>query len=191
MYEETPEQQQRQQQEEDQLGENEVNLNFSTFDELCRLCAIHHGPPKMHIFEPEAEQRQLLYKLRTLLQANVSSKRHPNSVDYYFVFDLIAKQITKDDFLPKHICELCLSRLEHLYEWRQICMRNEHMLRNYAASMHTVRATIDFQVSALRTWGQFPPAAVAAVAAVSAAADKRPSRLPWPKLHTLGLCGLF
>lgn len=73
-------------------------------------------------------------------------------------------------------------------------MRNEHMLRNYAASMHTVRATIDFQVSALSPRGQSPPAAVAAVAtvaAVSAAADKRPSRLPWPNLHILGLCGLF
>jgi len=27
-------------------------------------------------------------------------------------------------------------------------MRNEHLLSNYVASMHTVRATIDFQVSA-------------------------------------------
>lgn len=82
MYEETPEQQQQQQQqeEEEQLGDNEVNLNFSTFEELCRLCAIHHGPPKMHIFEPEAEQRQLLYKLRTLLQANVSRKLLTSSV---------------------------------------------------------------------------------------------------------------
>lgn len=90
------------------------------------------------------------------------------------------QQITKDDYLPKHICELCLGRLEHLYEWRQICMRNEHMLRNYAASMHTVRATIDFQVSAPKYVGS--PAAVAAAAA-AAATDKRPSRLPWPKLH--------
>ncbi|KAH8417691.1 hypothetical protein KR222_004427, partial [Zaprionus bogoriensis] len=125
----------------------DVNLNFSSFEELCRLCAVHHGPLKLHIFEPEAEQRQLPYKLRTLLQANVSSAvAWPTAC-----FDQpvsVPLQISKDDFLPKRICELCLGRLEHLYEWRQLCLRNEQLLRNYAASMHTVRATIDFQVSA-------------------------------------------
>jgi len=54
-----------------QLG-HDVNLNFTTFNELCRLCTIHQGATKLHLFEPEAEQRQLLYKLRTLLQSNVS-----------------------------------------------------------------------------------------------------------------------
>lgn len=53
--------------------QHDVDLNFSNFAELCRLCGIHHGPTKLHIFEPQAEQRQLLYKLRSLLQANVSS----------------------------------------------------------------------------------------------------------------------
>ncbi|KAH8310645.1 hypothetical protein KR044_002336, partial [Drosophila immigrans] len=108
--------------------ESESQLNFSSFEELCRLCAIHRGAAKLHIFEPQAKQRQLLHMLRTLLQANIS----------------------KDDCLPQRVCELCLQRVEHLYEWRQRCMRNEQLLRNYAASMHTVRATIDFQVSA--TW---------------------------------------
>ncbi|EDV90598.1 GH14092 [Drosophila grimshawi] len=122
---------QQQQQEEQVEGHNDaanVALNFSNFAELCRLCAIHQGPRKLHIFEKEAEHRQLLYKLRTLLLAN----------------------ITKDDYLPKHICDVCLDRLEHLFEWRQICLRNEHLLRDYAASMRNVRATIDFQVSEWR-----------------------------------------
>jgi len=52
--------------------EHDVNLNFTTFNELCRLCAIHEGATKLHLFESEAEQRQLLFKLRTLLQSNVS-----------------------------------------------------------------------------------------------------------------------
>lgn len=60
---------------------------------------------------------------------------------------LIALQITKEDFLPKNICENCVQKVEGLYEWRQSSLQNEHILRNYAESMRAVTATINFQVN--------------------------------------------
>ncbi|XP_037943206.1 circadian locomoter output cycles protein kaput-like [Teleopsis dalmanni] len=100
------------------------DLNFTTFAELCRLCSIRNGPAKINLFEKEAEQRNLIYKLRTLLPANIS----------------------KDDFLPKNICEGCVLKVEHLFEFRQSCLHTENILRNYADSMRAVTATINFQV---------------------------------------------
>jgi hypothetical protein len=46
-------------------------LNFTAFIDLCRFCSIKSGP-RVHIFDKEAEQRQLLYKIRTLLPTAVS-----------------------------------------------------------------------------------------------------------------------
>ncbi|CAB3223193.1 unnamed protein product [Arctia plantaginis] len=57
------------------------------------------------------------------------------------------QQISKDDFLPKKICERCVTRLEQLYEWRQNCLSTDSVLRNYAESMKIVTSTINFQVS--------------------------------------------
>lgn len=51
----------------------DANLNFTTFAELCRLCSLRNGPAKIHLFEKEAEERNLIYKLRLLMPVNVSS----------------------------------------------------------------------------------------------------------------------
>lgn len=55
-------------------------------------------------------------------------------------------QISKDDFLPKKICERCILRLEQFYEWKAICVQSDSVLRNYSESMRAVTATINFQV---------------------------------------------
>ncbi|CAH2267559.1 jg11848 [Pararge aegeria aegeria] len=99
------------------------DLNFTAFTDLCRLCSLKSGP-RLHIFDKESEQRQILFKLRTCLPT---------------------MQISKDDFLPKKICERCVTRLEQLYEWRQSCLNTDSVLRNYAESMRIVTSTINFQ----------------------------------------------
>ncbi|XP_073816155.1 uncharacterized protein isoform X1 [Musca autumnalis] len=101
----------------------DANLNFATFGELCRLCSLRNGPSKIHLFEKEAEQGNLIYKLRLLMPVNIA----------------------KEDFLPKNICELCVQKVESLYDWRQTSLHNETILRNYAESMRAVTATINFQ----------------------------------------------
>ncbi|PZC75951.1 hypothetical protein B5X24_HaOG205292 [Helicoverpa armigera] len=98
------------------------DLNFTAFTDLCRLCSLKSGP-RLHIFDKESEQRQILFKLRTCLPTMIS----------------------KDDFLPKKICERCVTRLEQLYEWRQSCLSTDSVLRNYAESMKIVTSTINFQ----------------------------------------------
>ncbi|BFF92324.1 uncharacterized protein DMAD_10404 [Drosophila madeirensis] len=103
------------------------DLNFTSFGELCRLCVIHQGPAKINLFEGESVQRQLLHKLRSLLQARVS----------------------EEDLMPQYICERCLARLEHLHEWREICRSNEQRLRKYAHAMRTARSTLHFQDGAV------------------------------------------
>lgn len=45
-------------------------LNFTAFTDLCRFCSLRNGP-KIHLFEKEAEQRQILYKVRTFLPVSV------------------------------------------------------------------------------------------------------------------------
>lgn len=47
------------------------DLNFTAFTDLCRLCSLKSGP-RLHIFDKEAEQRQILFKLRTCLPTMVS-----------------------------------------------------------------------------------------------------------------------
>lgn len=47
------------------------DLNFSTFMDLCRFCSLRPGQ-KMNVFDKEAEQRQVLYKVRSVLPSVVS-----------------------------------------------------------------------------------------------------------------------
>lgn len=47
------------------------DLNFTAFTDLCRLCSLKSGP-RLHIFDKESEQRQILFKLRTCLPTMVS-----------------------------------------------------------------------------------------------------------------------
>lgn len=61
--------------------------------------------------------------------------------------EFISSQISKDDFLPKKICDRCMLKLEQFYEWKAICVQSDSVLRNYADSMRAVTATINFQVN--------------------------------------------
>ncbi|XP_063704446.1 early growth response protein 1-B [Culicoides brevitarsis] len=103
----------------EQLSEE---LNFTAFIDLCRLCSIRNGP-RLNIFEKEAEDRQLLFKLRTVLPITIS----------------------KEDLLPKKICERCVNKVEQFFEWRSNTIQTDLIFRNYAESMRAVTATINFQ----------------------------------------------
>lgn len=63
---------QQQQLQVNNTNDDDTELNFSTFAELCRFCSVKNGPAKIHLFDKEAEQRNLVYKVRSLLPANVS-----------------------------------------------------------------------------------------------------------------------
>ncbi|XP_055600042.1 uncharacterized protein LOC129749139 isoform X1 [Uranotaenia lowii] len=97
-------------------------LNFTAFIDLCRFCAIKSGS-RLNIFDKEAEHRQILFKIRTILPI----------------------VINKEDFLPKKICDRCVGRIEQFFEWRASCVQTDAILRNYADSMRVVTATINFQ----------------------------------------------
>uniref|UniRef100_A0A182J296 Uncharacterized protein n=1 Tax=Anopheles atroparvus TaxID=41427 RepID=A0A182J296_ANOAO len=105
---------------------NSDQLNYTAFVDLCRLCAIKGGSRFCSLFDSrEAEQRQLLFKIRTILPI----------------------VITKEDLLPKKVCERCVDQIEESFAWRTNCVQTEVILRNYAESMRFVTATINFQVS--------------------------------------------
>ncbi|KAJ6637823.1 Zinc finger protein [Pseudolycoriella hygida] len=97
-------------------------LNFTAFTDLCRFCSLRLGA-KINLFDKEAEHRQLLFKVRTFLPTAIS----------------------KDDFLPKKICERCVMKIDQIFEWRNTCIQTDTVLRNYAESMRAVTATINFQ----------------------------------------------
>lgn len=99
-------------------------LNFTAFIDLCRFCSVKIGP-RLNLFDKEAEHRQLLFKIRSILPATIA----------------------KEDFLPKKVCERCINRIEQFFEWRTSCMQTENIFKNYAESMRNVTATINFQVS--------------------------------------------
>lgn len=46
-------------------------LSFTAFIDLCRFCSVKIGS-RLNLFEKEAEQRQLLFKIRTILPISVS-----------------------------------------------------------------------------------------------------------------------
>lgn len=46
-------------------------LNFTAFADLCRFCSLRTGT-KINLFEKEAEQRQILYKVRSVLPIAVN-----------------------------------------------------------------------------------------------------------------------
>lgn len=98
--------------------------DFTAFIDLCRFCSVKIGP-RLNLFEKEADHRQLLYKIRTILPTTIS----------------------KDDFLPKKVCERCITKIEQFFEWRTNCIQTENIFKNYAESMRNVTATINFQVS--------------------------------------------
>lgn len=98
-------------------------LNFTAFIDLCRFCSVKIGP-RLNLFDKEAEQRQLLFKIRSILPVTVA----------------------KEDFLPKKVCDRCINRIEQFFEWRTNCLQTENIFKNYAESMRNVTATINFQV---------------------------------------------
>lgn len=53
--------------------DNNEEINFSAFTDLCRFCSLRIGP-KLSLFDKEAEHRQILYKIRSFLPIAVSSK---------------------------------------------------------------------------------------------------------------------
>lgn len=47
-------------------------INFTAFTDLCRFCSLRNGA-KINLFDKEAEQRQILYKVRSFLPIAVNS----------------------------------------------------------------------------------------------------------------------
>lgn len=66
------------------------DLNFTAFTDLCRLCSLKSGP-RLHIFDKESEQRQILFKLRTCLPTMVSLFTPHYDVTYFQPFYLPIK----------------------------------------------------------------------------------------------------
>lgn len=55
-------------------------------------------------------------------------------------------QITKEDALPKNICQRCVYKLDMFYEFRVSCMTTDTVLKNYADSLKHLAASVN-QVS--------------------------------------------
>ncbi|XP_008216695.1 myeloid zinc finger 1 isoform X1 [Nasonia vitripennis] len=94
-----------------------MNEDFN-FSELCRLCSLKSNQ-QMQIFDKEGEQRQLLFKIRSCIPA----------------------VITKEDALPKNICQRCVYKLNMFYEFRVSCMTTDTVLKNYADSLKHLAAS--------------------------------------------------
>ncbi|XP_043579888.1 endothelial zinc finger protein induced by tumor necrosis factor alpha-like [Bombus pyrosoma] len=96
-----------------------MNEDFS-FTELCRLCSLKSSH-QLQIFDKEGEQRQLLFKIRSCIPA----------------------VITKEDALPKNICQRCVYKLDMFYEFRVSCMTTDTVLKNYADSLKHLAASVN------------------------------------------------
>lgn len=55
-------------------------------------------------------------------------------------------QITKEDALPKNICQRCVYKLDMFYEFRVSCMTTDTVLKNYADSLKNLAASVTNQV---------------------------------------------
>ncbi|KAH0567344.1 hypothetical protein KQX54_008598 [Cotesia glomerata] len=100
-----------------------MNENFN-YSELCRLCSLKSNH-QLQIFDKEGEQRQILFKIRTL----------------------IGSVTTKEDVLPKNICQKCLYKLDMFFEFRASCMATETVLKNYADTLKQLAQSVSNQLS--------------------------------------------
>lgn len=136
-----------------EINDNSLHeeLNFTAFIDLCRFCSIKMGP-RLNLFEKESEQRQLLFKIRTILPISIAkvsclfccAQSLTRLFSLFFRFQFPSKK--KEDFLPKKVCEKCVNKIEQFFEWRTSCVQTENIFKNYAESMRNVTATINFQV---------------------------------------------
>ena len=62
-------------------------LNFSTFMDLCRFCSLKPGQ-KMSLFEKEAEHRQVLYKVRSVLPSVVNTAQPKEASRRFLLIDM-------------------------------------------------------------------------------------------------------
>lgn len=62
------------------------------------------------------------------------------------LFFKIIFQITKEDALPKNICQRCVYKLDMFYEFRVSCMTTETVLKSYADSIKHLAAVVNSQV---------------------------------------------
>ncbi|KAL7306930.1 hypothetical protein TKK_0001089 [Trichogramma kaykai] len=100
-----------------------ANEDFN-FSELCRLCSLKSNQ-QMPIFDKEGERRKLLIKIRSCIPAVIS----------------------KEDSLPKNICQRCVYKLDMFYEFRLSCMTTDTVLKNYADSLKQLVSTSNLQVN--------------------------------------------
>jgi hypothetical protein len=64
-------------------------------------------------------------------------------------------QITKEDALPKNICQRCVYKLDMFYEFRVSCMTTDTVLKNYADSLKHLAASVNHQVKFLFYYNTF------------------------------------
>uniref|UniRef100_A0ABD2WRT0 Uncharacterized protein n=1 Tax=Trichogramma kaykai TaxID=54128 RepID=A0ABD2WRT0_9HYME len=100
-----------------------ANEDFN-FSELCRLCSLKSNQ-QMPIFDKEGERRKLLIKIRSCIPAVIS----------------------KEDSLPKNICQRCVYKLDMFYEFRLSCMTTDTVLKNYADSLKQLVSTSNLQAN--------------------------------------------
>lgn len=60
---------------------------------------------------------------------------------------ILILQITKEDGLPKNICQRCIYKLDMFYEFRISCMTTDSILKSYADSLKHLAASVNNQVS--------------------------------------------
>lgn len=65
---------------------------------------------------------------------------------FFIMKYLYLLQITKEDALPKNICQRCVYKLDMFYEFRVSCMTTDTVLKNYADSLKHLAASVS-QVS--------------------------------------------
>lgn len=68
------------------------------------------------------------------------------TLNQWKTLNFILLQITKEDELPKNICQRCVQKLNMFFEFRVTCMTTDTILRNYSDTAKTM-AAINNQVS--------------------------------------------
>lgn len=84
-------------------------INFTAFTDLCRFCSLRHGA-KINLFEKEAEQRQILYKVRSFL---------PIAVNHHYTY---LQPINSLFDLSICLFHFVLVLIAQTYEFNSVCL---------------------------------------------------------------------
>jgi hypothetical protein len=94
---------------------------LSLDERVCRACTRECGPNDLNNFLIKS----LIYSEITSIEVNFVKKNSSKSI-----LNVPFDQVTADDGLPRHLCQICCQTLDEFKTFKELCHKSIQNLRN-------------------------------------------------------------